>query len=131
MQLSAKRSAGSCGAAARYITAIMTWPQSGARLAARDSAHEIPEAALAWPWKMSEQELSESLAQTDRPGKSTYMVCTTIIETGVDVPNVNTPIIDNADRMEFFPTASDPWARGRPAVALTPISPFTRNKVLE
>ena len=27
------------------------------------------------------------------------LVCTTIIETGIDIPNVNTLIIEDADRM--------------------------------
>lgn len=47
--------------------------------------------------KMSEQELSEIWRKMiDR--EIDVLVCTTIIETGVDLPNVNTLIIENADR---------------------------------
>ncbi len=48
--------------------------------------------------KMSEEELSnvwKSLVE----GDTDILVCTTIIETGVDVPNANTLIIENADHM--------------------------------
>ncbi len=46
--------------------------------------------------KMSEQELSRVMQQmTD----GEVLVCTTIIETGIDIPNVNTLIIEDADRL--------------------------------
>lgn len=48
--------------------------------------------------KMAEEELSEVWRQL-LDGEINILVCTTIIETGVDVPNVNTLIIENADRM--------------------------------
>ncbi len=48
--------------------------------------------------KMSEEELSEVWGRLI-DGEIDILVCTTIIETGVDVPNVNTLIIENADRM--------------------------------
>ena len=32
-------------------------------------------------------------------GKTDVLVCTTIIETGLDIPNANTIIIENADKM--------------------------------
>lgn len=48
--------------------------------------------------QMSENELSEIWRQLlDR--EIDILVCTTIIETGVDVPNVNTLIIEDADRL--------------------------------
>ncbi len=58
----------------------------------------IPEANVAvGHGKMNEQELSEvwrkMLSQ-----EVNVLVCTTIIETGVDIPNANTLIIENADR---------------------------------
>lgn len=48
--------------------------------------------------KMSEEELSEVWRRL-LEGEIDVLVCTTIIETGVDVPNANTLIIENADRL--------------------------------
>ena len=48
--------------------------------------------------KMNENELSDVWKQL-LEGEIQILVCTTIIETGVDVANVNTLIIENADRM--------------------------------
>jgi len=48
--------------------------------------------------KMSEEELSTVWRQL-LDGEIQILVCTTIIETGVDVANVNTLIIEDADRM--------------------------------
>ncbi len=48
--------------------------------------------------KMSEQELSRVMQQMGA-GEVQVLVCTTIIETGIDIPNVNTLIIEDADRL--------------------------------
>ena len=48
--------------------------------------------------KMSEQELSSVMEQMVE-GQADVLVCTTIIETGIDIPNVNTLIIEDADRL--------------------------------
>jgi transcription-repair coupling factor (superfamily II helicase) len=43
-------------------------------------------------------ELLEDVMQTFVDGKADVLLCTTIIESGVDIPNANTIIIDRADR---------------------------------
>lgn len=48
--------------------------------------------------QMEKDELSE-VWQSMIEGDADILICTTIIETGVDVPNANTIIIENADRM--------------------------------
>ena len=48
--------------------------------------------------KMSERQLS-SVMQQMADGDVQVLVCTTIIETGIDIPNVNTLIIEDADRL--------------------------------
>ncbi|MDR1630834.1 MAG: transcription-repair coupling factor [Oscillospiraceae bacterium] len=48
--------------------------------------------------KMAEEDLS-NVWRMLLEGEIDILVCTTIIETGVDVPNANTLIIENADRM--------------------------------
>ena len=59
----------------------------------------VPEARIGIAHgQMSEDELS-AVWQRLLEHEIDILVCTTIIETGVDVPNVNTLIIENADRM--------------------------------
>ncbi len=61
-------------------------------------AEAIPEANVAvGHGKMTEQELSEVWRRMLNQ-EVNVLVCTTIIETGVDLPNANTLIIENADR---------------------------------
>ena len=48
--------------------------------------------------KMAEGQLSDVMARMAE-GEIDVLVCTTIIETGIDIPNVNTLIIEDADNM--------------------------------
>lgn len=48
--------------------------------------------------KMNESEL-EDIMYDMVSGETQILVCTTIIETGLDIPNANTMIIENADKM--------------------------------
>ncbi len=59
----------------------------------------VPEANVAYAHgQMSEKEL-ESVMMDFMDKEIDVLVCTTIIETGLDIPNVNTIIISDADRM--------------------------------
>lgn len=61
--------------------------------------HFLPDARVGiGHGKMNEEELSE-VWRSLLDGEIDILVCTTIIETGVDVPNANTLIIENADRL--------------------------------
>lgn len=60
---------------------------------------QLPEANVAvGHGKMQENELEDIMYDMVN-GKTDILVCTTIIETGLDIPNANTIIIENADRM--------------------------------
>lgn len=59
----------------------------------------VPQARIAIAHgQMSEDELESTMLDFIE-GEYDLLVCTTIIETGLDVPNVNTLIIDQADKM--------------------------------
>ncbi|MFX0112770.1 helicase-related protein, partial [Bacillus pumilus] len=59
----------------------------------------VPDAKVSYAHgKMSENEL-ESLMINFLEGESDVLVSTTIIETGFDIPNVNTLIVHDADKM--------------------------------
>ncbi len=71
----------------------------GIEKAALEIAKLVPEARVATAHgKMSEREL-ENIMMDVSDGDVDVLVCTTIIETGLDIPNVNTIIIEDADRL--------------------------------
>lgn len=47
---------------------------------------------------MNQEQLSDVM-QAMSDGQIQILVCTTIIETGIDIPNVNTLIIEDADKL--------------------------------
>jgi transcription-repair coupling factor (superfamily II helicase) len=66
--------------------------------AARDISELIPEARVSIAHgQMTEREL-ESVMKDFYHKRSNVLVCTTIIETGIDIPSANTIIIDRADK---------------------------------
>ena len=60
---------------------------------------DLPDARIATAnGQMDKEELSD-IWHSMTVGDTDILICTTIIETGVDIPNANTLIIENADRM--------------------------------
>jgi len=59
----------------------------------------VPEANVAYAHgKMSGKEIEEIMEEFIE-GKTNVLVCTTILESGIDIPNANTIIVENADRL--------------------------------
>lgn len=90
----------------------------------------VPEARIGiGHGKMDEKELSEVWRQLI-DHEIDVLVCTTIIETGVDVPNANTLIIDNADRMGLSQLHQLRGRVGRSNRRAYAYFTFNRNKTL-
>ena len=79
--------------------------------------------------QMTEEKLS-SIWQRLMEGETDILVCTTIIETGVDVPNVNTLIVENADCMGLSQLHQLRGRVGRSARRASAYFTFTRGKEL-
>lgn len=61
--------------------------------------HLVPEAKVAYAHgKMNGRELENIMMQFIR-GEINVLVCTTILESGIDIPNANTIIVEDADRL--------------------------------
>ena len=80
--------------------------------------------------KMSEQELS-AVMQAMVDGEADILVCTTIIETGIDIPNVNTLIIEDADHMGLSQLHQIRGRIGRSARRAYAYLTYRRGKVLQ
>ena len=90
----------------------------------------IPEARVAFAHgKMSEDEMSE-IWRGVMDHEIDVLVCTTIIETGVDVSNVNTLIIENADRFGLSQLHQLRGRVGRSSRRAFAYLTFVRGKVL-
>jgi transcription-repair coupling factor (superfamily II helicase) len=62
-------------------------------------SREIPEARITVAHGKMEKDVLERIWENMLSGEIDILVCTTIIETGVDVANANTLIVDNAHRL--------------------------------
>ena len=60
--------------------------------------------------QMGENELNGVMRRMS-DGETQVLVCTTIIESGIDIPNVNTLIVEDADQLGLAQLSSDPRAR--------------------
>ena len=79
--------------------------------------------------QMDEESLS-SVMESVVSGETQLLVCTTIIETGIDIPNVNTLIIENADRLGLAQLHQLRGRVGRSARRASAYLTFRRDKVL-
>ncbi len=102
----------------------------GIELKAREISDRIPEAKVAFGHgKMSEGELSEVWRKMLEQ-EINVLISTTIIETGVDIPNANTLIIENADRLGLSQLHQLRGRVGRSARRAYAYFTFRRDKVL-
>ena len=80
--------------------------------------------------RMSETELENVMVKVDR-GEIDILVCTTIIETGLDIPNVNTIIIENADTLGLSQLYQLRGRVGRTNRSSYAYFTYKKNKVLD
>ena len=79
--------------------------------------------------KMDKNELAEIMDRVVT-GDIQVLVCTTIIETGIDIPNVNTLIIEDADRLGLAQLHQIRGRVGRSSRTASAYLTFRRDKVL-
>jgi transcription-repair coupling factor (superfamily II helicase) len=79
--------------------------------------------------KMTQEQISDVMGEMV-DGEIDVLVCTTIIETGIDIPNVNTLIIDEADRMGLSQLHQIRGRVGRSSRRAFAYLTFRRGKVL-
>ncbi len=79
--------------------------------------------------KMDEESLASVMEQMGS-GELQVLVCTTIIETGIDIPNVNTLIIEDADRLGLAQLHQIRGRVGRSSRRAYAYFTFRRGKVL-
>ena len=66
---------------------------------ASEISNMIPEAIVSYAHGQMPGTLIEEIMEDFIDKKSNVLVCTTILESGIDIPNANTIIVENADRM--------------------------------
>ncbi|MDE7035010.1 MAG: DEAD/DEAH box helicase, partial [Eubacteriales bacterium] len=99
----------------------------------RVAAHwqkELPDARIGVAHgKMGQRELTKVM-QAMSDGEIDVLICTTIIETGIDIPNANTLIIENADNMGLAQLHQIRGRVGRSSRRASAYLTFRRGKVL-
>ena len=88
----------------------------------------VPEARVAFAHGQMNESTLESVILSFLEGEYDVLVTTTIIETGIDIPNVNTLIVHDADRMGLSQLYQLRGRVGGPTVSHTPISSISGTK---
>jgi transcription-repair coupling factor (superfamily II helicase) len=90
----------------------------------------LPEVSVAVAHgKMDEESISAAM-EGMVSGETQVLVCTTIIETGIDIPNVNTLIIEDADKLGLAQLHQIRGRVGRSTRKASAYLTFRRDKVL-
>ena len=105
---------------------VETITRTAARI--KEMLGEAVEVAVAHG-KMSQEELNEVMGRMSE-GEVDVLVCTTIIETGIDIANVNTLIIEDADKMGLSQLHQIRGRVGRSTRRAYAYLTFRRGKVL-
>ena len=71
----------------------------GIQKKAEDIARLVPEANVVYAHGQMTGTKIEEIMKEFTEGKTNVLVCTTILESGIDIPNANTIIVENAERM--------------------------------
>ncbi len=79
--------------------------------------------------KMDEESISSAM-ESMANGETQVLVCTTIIETGIDIPNVNTLIIEDADKLGLAQLHQIRGRVGRSSRRASAYLTYRRDKVL-
>ena len=90
----------------------------------------VPEASVAVAHGKMDQDTLASVMESVVSGETQVLVCTTIIETGIDIPNVNTLIIEDADRLGLAQLHQIRGRVGRSNRRASAYFTFRRDKVL-
>ena len=118
-----RRSAASCCARARCSSCT-----TGCRTSSRSPAELrelVPEARIAVAHGQMDEGTLEQVVLDFWEGEFDVLVCTTIIESGIDMPTVNTLVVDRADLLgpRAAPPAARPGRPGRAAGLRLPVLP--------
>ena len=66
---------------------------------AEEISNLVPEANVVYAHGQMTGNVIEEIMQEFVEGNTNVLICTTILESGIDIPNANTIIVENADRM--------------------------------
>ena len=97
---------------------------------ARRLQEAVPDARIRYAHGQMEEDELEEIMMDMLEGEIDILVCTTIIETGLDIPNVNTIIIEDADRMGLSQLYQLKGRVGRSNRRAFAYLTYKRNKVL-
>ena len=97
---------------------------------ARKISELLEDVSIAVAHGRMEKNMLANVMESVSNGETQVLVCTTIIETGIDIPNVNTLIIEDADRLGLAQLHQIRGRVGRSTRKASAYLTFRRDKVL-